>query len=124
VTANLADLPEELIQRRVYMLMVQGEQRAEVRVFERFDLDDTDTTLGTWSDDSLGDLMTQLTEVLVANKGVHCPGEQVKATLTAEREFSMEGPFPAPTSAAEAFGPALAGFGGDRFVHATVALLC
>ena len=122
MTANLASLPEELIQRRVYMLMIQGEQRAEVRVFERFDLEDTDATMGTWSDDSLGDLMTQPSEVLVANKGVHCPGEQVKATLTAEREFG--GPFPAPTSAAEAFWPALAGFGGDRFVHATVALLC
>ena len=123
MTANLASLPEELIQRRVYMLMIQGEQRAEVRVFERFDLEDTDATMGTWSDDSLGDLMTQLTEVLVANKGVHCPGEQVKATLTAERS-SAWARSPAPTSAAEAFWPALAGFGGDRFVHATVALLC
>ena len=56
MTANLASLPEELIQRRVYMLMIQGEQRAEVRVFERFDLEDTDATMGTWSDDSLGDL--------------------------------------------------------------------
>jgi hypothetical protein len=120
----LAELPDELVQRRVYMLMIQGEGRAEVRVFERFSLEDAEGTVATWQDESLGNLVTELTEVLLTNKGVHCPGEQVKSTIEADREFSLEGPHPAPKSAGEAFGPMLASFGDDRFVQATLTVLC
>jgi hypothetical protein len=117
-------LPDELVQRRVYMLMIQGEGRAEVRVFERFSLEDTEGTVATWQDERLGDLVTELTEVLLTNKGVHCPGEQVRSTLEADREFRVEGPHPAPESAGEAFAPMLASFGDDRFVQATLTVLC
>src|SRR2546422_8514021 len=81
VAANLAALPDDLVQRRVYMIMIQGEGRAEARIFERFNLEDADGTVARWEEDDLGDLVTQITDVLVANKGVHCPGEQVKAML-------------------------------------------
>lgn len=106
------------------MLAIQGEGRAEVRVFERFSLEDAEGTVSSWQDESLGDLVTELTEVLLTNKGVHCPGEQVKSTLEADREFSVEGPYAAPKSASEAFGPMLASFGDDRFVQATMTVLC
>lgn len=124
VAANLSDLPTDLVQRRVYMLMIQGDGRAEARVYERFNLEDTDGTVAAWEEDSVNDLVTLITDVLVTNRGVHCPGEQVKATLATEREFEVSGPTPAPKTAAEAFAPAMAAYADDKFVQATVMVLC
>ncbi|ROP41795.1 hypothetical protein [Saccharothrix texasensis] len=36
VATNLAAVPSGLVERRVYMLMVQGDDRAEAHWFERF----------------------------------------------------------------------------------------
>jgi hypothetical protein len=124
VSANLAELPDELIERRVYMLMIQGDERAEARIFERFNLEDTEGTVSSWHEDNVSDMITQITEVLVGNRGVHCPGEQVKATLEAEREVRVSAPAPAPKNAAEAFGPIVSEFADDKFVQATVMVLC
>lgn len=124
VSANLAGLPDELVSRRVYMLMIQGDSRAEARIFERFDISDRDGTVARWENDDLGDLVSQITEVLVTNRGVHCPGEQVKASLEGDREFIVDAPAPAPKTAADAFTPALAAFKDDKFVQVTVMALC
>jgi hypothetical protein len=124
VAANLADLPTDLVERRVYMLMIQGDGRAEARVYERFNLEDTEGTVAAWGGEQVGDLVTLVTDVLVTNRGVHCPGEQVKAALEGERDFDVVGPVVAPKTAAEAFGPAMAAYQNDRFVQATVMVLC
>lgn len=125
VAENLAGLSDDLVQRRVYMLMVQGESRAEARIFERFAFGDTDASMSQWETDSLGDLVTEITDVLVANRGVHCPGEQVKAALgEGDRQFSVGAPAPAPKTAREAFTGALKAYEGDRFIRATVMVLC
>jgi len=124
VAANLAGLPDELVSRRVYMLMIQGDGRAEARIYERFDISDSEGTMARWEQDKLGDLVTEITEVLVANRGVHCPGEQVKMALEGDREFTVGAPTPAPKTAAEAFTPALAAYRTDAFVQATVMALC
>ena len=124
VAANLAGLPDELVTRRVYMMMVLGDGRAEARLFERFDIEDRDGTVARWENDELGDMVSQITEVLVNNRGIHCPGEQVKASLEGDRDFIVDAPAPAPKTAAEAFGPALAAFKGDKFVQVTVMALC
>lgn len=124
VTANLAGLPTDLVQRRVYMLMIQGESRAEARVYERFNIEDTEGTVASWEENNVSDLVTLITDVLVTNRGVHCPGEQVKATLADEREFEVAEPAAAPKTAAEAFAPAMTAYQNDKFVQATVMVLC
>lgn len=124
VATNLAAVPNDLVERRVYMLTIQGEGRATAHVFERFSIEDTEGTVASWADTNLGDMITQITDVLVTNAGVHCPGEQVKAQLEGEREFVVGNPAPAPKTAAEAFGPAIAEYKNDRFVHATVMAFC
>ncbi|MFD9791921.1 hypothetical protein ACFWXK_13320 [Streptomyces sp. NPDC059070] len=124
VIDNLTALPDELVGRRVYLLMVQGDGRSEARVFERFNLEDTESTVSSWPEKDIPGLVTQISEVLVANRGVHCPGEQVKATLQSEREIHVGAPATAPRTAAEAFGPVLDGFRDDTFVRATVMVLC
>jgi hypothetical protein len=124
VASNLANLPTDLVERRVYMLMIQGDGQAEARVYERFNLEDTEGTVAAWDEDNISDLVTLVTDVLVTNRGVHCPGEQVKATLEAERDFTVSGPVPAPKTAAEAFAPAMAAYQNDKFVQATVMVLC
>jgi len=124
VLANLSTLPSDLVRRRVYMLMIQGDNRAEARVYERFDIADTEGTVAAWEEDRISDLVTTVTDVLVTNRGVHCPGEQVKAALAGEREFEISGPEEAPKTAAEAFAPAMAAYQDDKFVQATVMVLC
>jgi len=124
VAANLAGLPTDMVQRRVYMLTIQGDERAEARVYERFNIEDTEGTVAAWEEDNVRDLITLVTDVLVTNRGVHCPGEQVKAALEGEREFEVSGPVPAPKTAAEAFAPAMAAYKDDKFVQATVMVLC
>lgn len=124
VAANLTAMPNSLVERRVYMLTVQGDDRAEAHLFERFAFEDSDGTVARWSDRHLGNMITQMTDVLIGNAGVHCPGEQIKARLTQERDFVVNAPAPAPKTAAEAFGPVIATFAGDKFVHATVMALC
>ncbi|WP_370417230.1 hypothetical protein AB8O64_00885 [Streptomyces sp. QH1-20] len=124
VIENLAGLPDELVGRRVYMLLVQGDSHAEARIFERFNLEDTEGTVSSWAEDDMHGMVSQITEVLVANRGVHCPGEQVKATLESTREIHVGAPAPAPKSTAEAFTPLVEGFKHDKFVRATVMVLC
>lgn len=124
VAENLANLPDDMVERRVYMLMLQGDDRAEARVYERFNLEDTDGTVATWEEDNVADLITLVTDVLTTNRGVHCPGEQVKATLAGERDFEISAPMPAPKTAAEAFRPVMAAYQNDKFVQATVMVLC
>jgi hypothetical protein len=124
VSANLADLPDELVSRRVYMLAVQGDSRAEARIFERFNLEDSDGTVAEWAENDMNGLVTQITEVLVANRGVHCPGEQVKAAIGGDHELSVGSPQSAPKTAAEAFGPVLEAYAHDKFVQATVMVFC
>jgi hypothetical protein len=124
VAANLAALPDELVGRRVFMLAIEGDSRSEARVFERFNIEDTEGTVASWDEQDCGGLVTQLTEVLVANRGVHCPGEQVKAAIEGDRELTVSEPAAAPRTAAEAFGPVLEAYRGDPFVRATVMVLC
>lgn len=106
------------------MLMVQGDDRAEVNLFERFSFEDSEGTVAQWSDKLLGNMVTQMTDVLIGNAGVHCPGEQIKAQLETNYDFVVGAPAPAPKTAAEAFGPVINGFAGDKFVHATIMALC
>jgi hypothetical protein len=124
VAKNLADLPTSMVERRVYMLMIQGDDRAEARVYERFNLEDTEGTVAAWEEDTVADLVTLITDVLVTNRGVHCPGEQVKTKLATERELEVSAPMAAPKTAAEAFAPAMAAYKNDKFVQATVMVLC
>jgi hypothetical protein len=106
------------------MLVVQGSERGEVRIFERFDFQDTEGTIATCQQDRVDDLVMQISEVLIENQGVHCPGEQVKAALTVDREFEVGTPGPAPATASEAFAPTLASFRDESFIHASVMVLC
>jgi len=120
----IATLPDDLIGRRVFMAMVQGDNRAEAHFFERFNIEDTEGTVSSWENDNLDGMVSQITEVLAGNRGVHCPGEQVKAALDGDREFSVAAPIPAPKTATAAFAPVIDGFKGDSFVQVTVMALC
>jgi hypothetical protein len=124
VAANLAAMPKSLVERRVYMLTIQGDDRAEAHLFERFAFGDSDGTVSQWSNQHLGNMIVQMTDVLINNAGVHCPGEQIKARLAQDHDFVLSAPAPAPKTAAEAFGPVMAAFTGDKFVQATVMALC
>jgi len=124
VTENLVSLPSQLVQRRVYMLAIEGAGRAEVRLFERGSLDDPEGTVAAWHGETLDGLVTRVTESLVANRGVHCPGEQVGAVVYQDREMETQGPVPVPVSPRAAFGHSLKSFDARDFVQASVIVLC
>lgn len=124
VTENLTRLPADLVERRVYLLAVQGPEQAEVRVFERGSLEDAEGTVAVWEGESLDGLIGRITDTLIANRGVHCPGEQVSTVLHADREFATQGPIPIPATPRAAFVHSLKGYGQDDFVQASVIVLC
>src|SRR2546428_13609858 len=69
VAANLAALPDDLVQRRVYMIMIQGEGRAEARIFDPFNLDDPDGPVARGQAADRRDRGTEIPDGLVCNKG-------------------------------------------------------
>jgi hypothetical protein len=124
VAENLASLPSDLLQRRVYLLAVQGPDRAEVRLFERGTAEDSEGTVAVWEGESLDGLVGRIADTLIANRGVHCPGEQVSAVVYDGRELSTQGPIPIPVSARAAFGHSVKTFGTEDFIQASVIVLC
>jgi len=108
--------------RRVYALVIAGEGSAEVRFFEQVDAENW--AVLSWQGADLDGLHGRLAETVLANRGIHCVGEQVKALLTGAVDLELQGIVPAPTSPRAAFAHTLRAHGTNKFIRATTALLC
>lgn len=108
--------------RRVYTLLVESADAAEVRFFEQVDA--ANWAVFTWHGSSLGDLSAKLSRRMLDNQGVHCIGEQVKTVITDTVSVELRGVVPAPASPRAAFAHPLRAYGPGTFMRATVALLC
>jgi hypothetical protein len=115
-------IPDKLSDLRTFILAVENDSSAEVRLYERVDGDKW--AVSSWSGPAIGDLNARMADAIMANSGVLCIGEQLKGLLTSELDLTLEGVVPAPASARAAFGHAVRGLGTDTFMRATTALLC
>ncbi|WP_344340599.1 hypothetical protein, partial [Streptomyces rhizosphaericus] len=96
-------------------------RRRPTSLFER--AEDGQYTVSTWSGDSLDGLGGSLADTILANRGIHCVGEQTRAVL-APLGMQVQGTVPAPASHRAAFAHTVRGHGEGTFTRATCALLC
>ncbi|MFD7665388.1 hypothetical protein [Streptomyces sp. NPDC059788] len=114
-------LDMELPDRRIFILLTESAGQAHIRFFEQ--AEDGQYTVSTWSGDSLDGLGGRLAETILANRGVHCVGEQSRAVI-APFGLKAEGAVPAPANHRAAFAHTVRSHGEGTFTRATCALLC
>jgi hypothetical protein len=110
----------ELGERRIFMLLTESKDRAQIRFFEQVEGDSY--AVATWDGESLDGADADLAKTILANRGIHCVGEQVRGLLDS---FGLElgAAVPAPANARAAFAHTVRAH-GSAFVRATTALLC
>lgn len=122
ILSKIDAMDMELDERRVYALLIETTDSAEVRFFEQ--VDGENWAVFAWQGSSLGDLGAKLSRRVLDNQGVHCVGEQVKALISSSVPVELQAVVPAPASPRAAFAHPLRAHGSERFIRATTALLC
>jgi ketosteroid isomerase-like protein len=107
--------------RRGYLLLVEKKGSAELSFFERADANNFRVL--QWKGESLGDLRENLTQLIFANRGIACVGEQTKMIVNASFHPEDRGTIPMPLSAKAAFSHILKKY-GDDYLRVTILLLC
>lgn len=122
IVEKLSKLPLKLSERRVFLQVTQGESSANVKLFEK--QKDGTYTVTEWTTKQTASLLAAIDEAIVANKGVNCVGEQVKAVLEKElKDGKVLKGVAAPASSAAAFAHAVKEATGD-FIKCTLSMLC
>src|SRR4051812_12035460 len=108
-------------ERRVFVQITKGESKMEVKLFER--QDDGKITVTQWTTDKKK-IPCSIDESITDNKGLDCAGEKVKNLLMKllGKGSTVES-MTAPTSAVEAFSPAVNAATG-RYIATIIILLC
>jgi hypothetical protein len=122
IAEKLANIPAKLSERRVFLQVTQGDSRADVKLYER--QKDGTFTVTEWGTKQTSRLLAEIDRAIVANKGVNCVGEQVKAVLGKElKEGKVSKAVPAPASPEAAFAHSVKEATGE-FIKSTVIILC
>ncbi|MGH9752067.1 MAG: hypothetical protein ACREA2_04730, partial [Blastocatellia bacterium] len=137
-TAVLSKLDKhtwDLSDRRVYMVLLETDQSAELSIFEKAQAKDAQVAhhqhgassyvnVGHWRGASAGELREQLSTLAMENRGIACIGEQTKSIVMAKLSPENLGPIPAPVSIRAAFGHNIKQYGAGNYIRLTVFLLC
>jgi hypothetical protein len=122
IAEKLSHIPAKLSERRVFLQITQGDSKANVRLYER--QKDETFTVTEWTTKQTSRLVADIDKAIVANKGVNCVGEQVKAVLVkALKEGKVSKEVPAPASPEAAFTHPVKEAVGE-FIKSTVIILC
>lgn len=121
IMAKLDSADMDLSSRRIFVLLSESEDRADVRLFEH--VEDGHYAVLEWKGGSLDGTNGRLAQLILENKGLHCVGEQAKALL-AELPLELRATVPAPATSAAAIEPAIRDYGPGTFMRVTTALLC
>ena len=121
ILAKIDKVDMQLPERRMYMVVVEGQNGDEIRLFER---SGKTNNFHVWSakSKSIGSLNEKVSHAIIANRGVACVGEQTKAIVTKSVSPKDLGTVPAPVNGRAAFSHTISAATG--FVRATVYLLC
>lgn len=119
---KLANLPVQLLERRVFIQITQGSSNGEVKMYER--QQDGTFTVTNWTVAKTFGLLAEIDKAVFDNQGVNCTGEQVTAVL---REKLGDGKISkgvaAPVSPAAAFSHSVKDASGE-FVSTEVLFFC
>jgi hypothetical protein len=122
IAEKVANIPAKLSERRVFLQVTQGDSGADVKLHER--QKDGTFTVTEWTTKQTSRLLAEIDKAIVANKGVNCVGEQVKAVLKKELgKGEVSPPAAAPETPKAAFGHSIDAAGGE-FIKSTVIILC
>jgi hypothetical protein len=123
IVEKLSSIPAKLSERRVFVQVTQGDSSADVKLYEQQN-DGTFTVTEWTTTKSTSPLLAKIDEVIIANKGVNCVGEQVKDVLAKElKEGKISKQVPAPASPEAAFAHSVKQASGE-FIKSTVILAC
>jgi hypothetical protein len=101
--------------------VTQGDAGGNVKLFERHQ--DGSYTVTEWSPRHTSELIVAIDKAIMANKGVNCVGEQMKAVLRQLGKGHTVENVAAPASAAAAFAHAVKESSGD-FIKTVIVFGC
>jgi len=125
VTEKLAKVQSNLLDRRVYLIVLETKAKTEAALFER--KDGANVLLSEWATASKVNLAATLNEKLLKNAGMSCAGELTKAVLRALGDDTDQGRLiPAPATALAAYTQAtlLNKQSTDDYIRVTLFLDC
>ena len=121
ILEKIANLPVNLSEHRVFLQVTQGDSTGTVKLFERHQ--DGKFTVTQWSPPQTSGLLVAIDNVIMANKGVNCVGEQIKAILKELGKGTVSEGVAAPVSPAAAFDHAVKEATGD-FIRTVLIFGC
>jgi hypothetical protein len=106
----------------VFVQITQGEAWAQVKMFEL--QKDGTFTVTEWEGKDTSRLACDIDKAIMANKGVNCVGEQMKAAIVkALNKGKVSDSVAAPETPAAAFGHSIKAAKGD-FIKCAVIVAC
>jgi hypothetical protein len=132
VARRLYALNGAVVECRFFALLLQGEARADIRIYERAAPGDRSGQVATWQGTSLdvlpgsiatlvmGDTAMRGPDGQTGSAGQAGPRERVKSALRQDREFTDWGVVPCPPTPRGAFGHPLRQYANDRAICAFV----
>jgi hypothetical protein len=122
ITEKFSRLPLKLSEHRVFVQITQGEDWAQVKMFEL--QKDGTFTVTEWEGKDTFRLACDIDKAIVANKGVNCVGEQMKAAIVkALGKGKVSHSVAAPETPAAAFGHSIKAAKGV-FIKSEVIVAC
>jgi len=122
VAEKVSRLPLKLSEHRVFVQITQGEAWAQVKMFEL--QKDGTFTVTEWEGKDTSRLACDIDKAIMANRGVNCVGEQMKAAIVkALNKGKVSNSVAAPETPAAAFGHSIKAAKGD-FIKSEVIVAC
>jgi len=122
VDEKVSRLSLKLSEHRVFVQITQGEAWAQVKMFEL--QKDGAFTVTEWEGKDTSRLACDIDKAIMANKGVNCVGEQMKAVIVkALNKGKVSNSVAAPETPAAAFGHSIKAAKGD-FIKSEVIVAC
>lgn len=119
VAVKLFSLPQELVMRTFYVLLLQGQKNAEVRIFWRAGRDSRQGSVDMWQGSGLGDLPSRVMTLITENNAEDLR-QALISVMSDYCDFQSLGIIPCPISARGAFGHPLRLFAKETMVQAYV----
>ena len=121
IIGKLEDIKRDLPSRRVYIFTLEADKYSELAFYER--TSPGKVKISRWKGRSGSNLRKKVHEAIMANKGVHCVGEQTKVSLSKLPKLSIESDVAAPANAKAAFSHQIRSM-GTGYVNTSIYLMC
>jgi hypothetical protein len=121
ILEKLSDWSAKPSDHRVFVQVTQGKTSGNVKLFEQSK--DGGYTVTEWSPRETSELTVAIDKTIMANKGVNCVGEQIKAVLRKLGKGKTVEGVAEPASASAAFAHAVKEAQGD-FIKTVIVFGC